>query len=152
MCHGIVCLWVMVLSRITNFLNSSKGRDVGIIALVLLVGLASFGLGRLSALEQNQPEVMIEYPNGVSGSGKIPILEEKGKKTSSNTSPQTNVAALGVANEGGAVVGSRSGTVYHLPWCSGAERIKEENKVWFASPEAARAAGYRPAGKCKGLQ
>ena len=49
------------------------------------------------------------------------------------------------------VVASKSGTKYYLPECPGVERISEANKVWFASPAAAAAAGYAPATNCKGL-
>lgn len=49
----------------------------------------------------------------------------------------------------GSVVGSKNGSKYHLPRCSGANAIKEENKIWFASESAAQAAGYTRAGNCK---
>ncbi|MBI5005006.1 MAG: hypothetical protein HZC03_00115, partial [Candidatus Lloydbacteria bacterium] len=52
---------------------------------------------------------------------------------------------------GGNFVASKNGTTYHFPWCSGAIRIKEENKVWFATKEAADRAGSHPAGNCTGL-
>lgn len=48
-------------------------------------------------------------------------------------------------------VASISGTKYHLPSCSGAKRIKEENKVWFSTKEDAELAGYGPAGNCPGI-
>ncbi len=50
------------------------------------------------------------------------------------------------------VVASRTGTKYHLPWCAGALAIKEENKLWFNTPEDAQRAGYTPAGNCKGIR
>lgn len=49
----------------------------------------------------------------------------------------------------GSVVGSKNGSKYHLPRCSGANSIKEENKIWFASESVAQAAGYTRAGNCK---
>ncbi|MDB9944483.1 hypothetical protein OAD26_00590, partial [bacterium] len=49
------------------------------------------------------------------------------------------------------VVGSINGTKYHLPWCPGAQQMKEENKIVFETQEQAREAGYTPAGNCKGL-
>ncbi len=52
---------------------------------------------------------------------------------------------------GGQVVASKSGSKYFLPWCGSVSRIKDTNKVWFASVEEAEAAGYQPAGNCKGL-
>lgn len=98
----------------------------GIVALVLLVGLASFGLGRLSALEEARPAVSVSQA----------------------------VAAAGAVNmqAGGQVVASRKGSAYHYPWCSGASSIAPQNKMWFASPEVAQSAGYRPAKNCKGLE
>ena len=51
----------------------------------------------------------------------------------------------------GQYVGSRNGTKYYLPWCAGVSRISDANKVWFASEEEARAAGYAPASGCTGL-
>ncbi len=52
---------------------------------------------------------------------------------------------------GGEVVASKTGTKYYFPWCGTVKRIKEENKVWFPSREAAEAAGYEPAANCKGM-
>lgn len=49
------------------------------------------------------------------------------------------------------VVASKSGSKYHYPWCGGAKQIKEENKIFFNSPQEARNAGYTPAANCKDL-
>lgn len=97
----------------------------GSIAIVILVGLASFGLGRLSALEEARPVVS--------------VIEA-----------ETATAARSLS-AGGSVVASRTGSAYHFPWCGGAASIKEGNKVWFQSEQAARSAGYTPAKNCKGL-
>lgn len=78
---------------------------------------------------------------------KVEILE-----LATTTSPLTLQAGVGAAlPEGGEVVASKSGTKYYFPWCGTAKRIKEENKVWFASRAEAEAAGYEPAANCKGL-
>ena len=101
--------------------------------VVIIVGMASFGLGRLSAPENRVESVAIEnpYPSSelVLGGGESVL----------------------VSSEEGKFVASRSGTKYHFPWCSGAKRIKEENKLWFVTKEDAEAAGYEPAKNCKGL-
>ena len=39
--------------------------------------------------------------------------------------------------------------LYHHPWCSGAKRIKDTNKLWFASESEAIAAGYTLAANCQ---
>ncbi len=92
-------------------------------AMVLLVGLASFGLGRLSAIEEAWPSVLLRR---------------------AETAPRPLPL-------GGEVVASRSGSVYYFPWCGGVSAIKPENMRSFKDEEAARAAGYRPAKNCKGL-
>lgn len=38
--------------------------------------------------------------------------------------------------------------LYHHPWCSGAQRIKGTNKLWFPTEAAAISAGYTLAGNC----
>lgn len=100
-------------------------REWGLILVIFLVALASFGLGRLSATEAARPPVSIGR-----------ALQEGEPR--------------GMA-VGGLVVASRTGSVYHYPWCSGASQIKAENQIWFKSEEAAQAAGYAPSKSCKGL-
>ena len=46
------------------------------------------------------------------------------------------------------ILASKNGTKYYLKTCSGANRIKEENKVYFSSVEEAELAGYGPAANC----
>lgn len=110
--------------KIKNLALDAVG-EWGLVAIVLLVGLGSFALGRLSALEEVRPPVAIKEAVALAG-------------------PQ------GIA-PGGAFVASRTGTVYYYPWCSGASKIAAQNQVWFSSEQVARAAGYAPAKGCKGL-
>lgn len=93
-------------------------REMVIILTIILVGVVSFGLGRLSVETVDFQDFTTETAQ----------------------------------DEQASVVGSRSGSVYHLPWCSGAQNISDFNKVWFDSKEEAEKAGYRPAGNCKGLE
>lgn len=107
-----------------------KGEDFiaewGLIIIVFLLGLISFGLGRLSALEDAKPPVVI---------GTAPARTEPANRFI-----------------GGLIVASRSGSAYYFPWCAGAGKIVPSKQVWFESEEAARAAGYKPAKACKGLE
>lgn len=114
-----------------------RSDDLLIIALIVLVGSAGFGLGRLSMQKSSTEPVSIEYFSGLGQAA------EEGSKT---------VPESTMSPEQGEVVASRNGTKYHYPWCSGAQRIKEENKIWFASIAAAQAAGYTAAANCKGLE
>lgn len=118
-------------------------NDLFIIILILLVACASFGLGRLSVTTTSQKEdfVAFESPEPAAAYTAIQTAAAKATEPLATTSDTK-----------GTIVASKSGTKYHFPWCSGALRIKEENKVWFASEAEARAAGYEPASNCKGLK
>lgn len=116
------------VGKIKGVLDKGAG-EWGIPIIVVFVGFASFGLGRLSATETATPIVGLSQVSAAAAVGEpkaMPI--------------------------GGQVVASRTGSAYHYPWCGGASSIKEGNKVWFKSEEAARAAGYKPAKNCKGLK
>jgi len=110
--------------KIKGVLDQGLG-EWGIFAIVVLVGLISFGLGRLSALEEAKPPISVQM---------APPLD----------SPQGTYM-------GGLIIASKSGNSYYFPWCSGAEKIAAANKVWFDSETEAKAAGYAPAKNCKGL-
>ena len=122
---------IQAMWSIQEWLDRSKGHldrgvgEWGIPVLVVLVGFASFGLGRLSASEDSRPPVSISQ---------VEMTETKPMAV------------------GGQVVASRSGKAYHFPWCPGAESMKEANKIWFEDEAAAKAAGYSPAGNCEGLE
>jgi hypothetical protein len=44
---------------ISDLLKKIKGEDVFIVLAIILIGLAGFGLGKLSALEKNREPVQI---------------------------------------------------------------------------------------------
>jgi methylphosphotriester-DNA--protein-cysteine methyltransferase len=48
----------------------------------------------------------------------------------------------------GQFVGSVNSDVYHYPSCTYAQRIKPENKIWFADAADAQSHGYRPCKVC----
>jgi hypothetical protein len=111
--------------KIKNWTDFAVG-EWGLVLIVLLVALASFGLGRLSVLETVRPPVSV---------------------TEAPTEAQPRGMSIG-----GLIVASRTGSVYYFPWCTGASKILPQNQVWFASEEKARSAGYVPAKNCKGLE
>ena len=63
----------------------------------------------------------------------------------------TSTAGSSGGETRGLYVGSMNGKTYHLPSCAGAKRIREENKVWFATKQEAQLRGYKPATNCKGI-
>jgi len=112
-------------------------QDTFIIITIILVALIFFGIGRLT------------------GPVKEPILIKNLEKASIENikAPEKERADQEIyqGEYKGKVVGSINSDKYHLPDCPGAKQIKEKNKIWFDSIEAAAAAGYKPAGNCPGL-
>ncbi len=123
-----------------DLLAKCKSDNVFVLALLGFVAIGSFGLGRLSRLNELRPAVTIEAPRAVA----------------ENIRGDTSLALEGSTEQGsasdGEVVASKSGSKYHFPWCSGAKSIADANKIWFNSAVAARAAGYTAAANCKGLK
>jgi hypothetical protein len=121
-------------SKIKLFITTREKDLFYIILLTTTAGLA-FGLGRLAQIEAKRPPIRIEMPQTSTSTAGEPV-------TTINPAP---------ASLGGLYVASKNGTKYHFPWCSGALRINEENKIWFDNKTDAEAAGYEPAANCKGL-
>ena len=107
-------------------------KDLFIAGIIFCTGLSSFGLGRLSVdLKTNPPLVVTD---------------------SAASSPMEEQSIPGaVINTDKRVVASRNGTTYYFMWCSGVQRIKEENKILFPTKKAAEIAGLTLAGNCRGL-
>ena len=133
-------------SKIKHFLQSEAAHDLYIVLIIILVAFSSFGLGRLSKIEEGREPITIEYANLQQGGAyaAFPAAQTTPNDSEGQTSPSATTGEK-------AFVGSKNSDKYHFPWCSGAKRIKEENKIWFATREEAEAAGYTPAANCKGL-
>ena len=93
--------------------------------LTLLIGIVAFGLGHLSAFEMQTHALKIRQSVSRGKTTPIPL--------------------------GGYVVASEKGSVYYLPWCSGAQKIAPEAQVWFRSEEEAQKAGFKASKACAGI-
>ncbi len=132
-----------------SVVKTNRG-DIALLGVFLLVSLGSFGLGRLSALRAYKPQISVEKSPESGGD----FLFENNEKNPKNLEGQIISSTSLSESEGKGeklFVASKSGTRYYFPWCSGVSRIKEENKVWFATADEAKRAGYLPASNCKGL-
>lgn len=113
--------------------------------IIILVAFGAFGLGRLSKIEgaktpiriENEPEVTADTFGSLAGN-------EKGSVGTTQTA-----SIIGATT--GQLVASKSGKKYYYPWCGGVQKIKEENRIYFASKTEAEARGYTPSSTCKGL-
>lgn len=129
--------------KIKLFYQGNK-NDLFIALIIFLVGMAGFGLGRLSVLWIPKEPITMEGGEGVRVEGKDGVGNNVESKN-------FNQEASILKSIKGQFVASKNGASYHFPWCPGAQKIKEGNKVWFQTKEEAEGKGYKPAGNCPGL-
>lgn len=153
-----------VIGNAGSWLETALERLAGdwlLWACILLTGTLCFALGLVIAREAgaSKDQLWIEQlpASAMSGSvatttsgaaGKAP---EQAAATSPIAHPQPAAAAAALPATSGTYMASKTGSKYYLPSCGSAKRIKEENRVWFATKQEAEAAGYEPAANCKGL-
>lgn len=137
-------------------------RDALIVAILALSSCASFGLGLLAGRESGEGkggddfwiENLAQQQALPAATGIAEVIEKEVTEPFIAELPAMQPSAANQPSapaSGGAYVASKTGTKYYLPWCGTANRIKEENKVWFATKAEAEAAGYEPAKNCKGI-
>lgn len=130
--------------KVKDFIQNNK-KELFISASFVLMAFIAFGLGRMSALEEQKYPIWFEEVGEEEISvknTKSEILNPKQIQNFKSQPPNLNEKTL---------VGSKNSNLYHYIWCSGAKRIKQENKIFFSSKEEAEKAGYKPAGNCEGL-
>lgn len=133
------------LEKIKSLIEANK-KDLYIATIIFLVSITSFGLGRLSVLWPTKEPITITEKL----ESRIQNLEDNKTTEESSTSFLDSRSQI-LDSAKGKYVASKNGTAYHYPWCPGALKIKEENKIWFNSKEEAESRGYKPAGNCEGL-
>lgn len=114
--------------------KSIKYRIYAVLALVFLIGL---GIGLLISRSEPSPiiidkNVKIGLPEqtNLSNSGENPTINKNNHKILGN------------------FLASINGNTYYPKNCAAANRIKEENRIWFNTKEEAEAQGYKPAQNC----
>lgn len=92
--------------------------------VIILVGVSSFGLGRLSTKDKNQDDdISIVFNDDFSEDS-----DRLGEKK---------------------YIASRNGKLYYPLDCSGAKRIADKNAIWFANEIEAEKSGYQFSTSCK---
>lgn len=114
---------------------------------VILLSFISYGLGRLSAPQPKEPIKIEASSKNILKEIKLPEEAADNSTPAVDNKKDDNIPQA----KRGKYVASKNGTKYHLPGCSGAKRIKEENKIWFDSKAEAEQAGYEPAKNCEGI-
>lgn len=125
---------------ITDKLNKIKDKTsfdrttILYLLIMLLVALGSFFLGRFSR-ELN-----------------LMSIEEIGKNNQPAQTISSDQIKVGENSEivtQKNYVASKNGKNYYPVNCKGANRIKQENMIWFGSEEEAEASGYTFSSTCK---
>lgn len=138
------------MEKIKSFIESEKGKDLLIILIIILVGVASFLLGRLSKEGQND-QFKVIYPNGqanvISGLNETQngLNLQKNANLSQNTVLDKN---SDISIPKGNFFASKRGKKYYTLGCSAGKTIKDSNKVWFNTGEEAVLAGYELSSSC----
>ncbi len=117
-------------------------RKLFLSLVIILVSALSFGIGRLSVVGNREP-VKIEYDQSLVQDSQLPPTPQV-----NNTASVINAIKELPPSTEATVVVSKNGARYHYLYCSGAKQIKEENKIIFATPSLAEAAGYTLAANC----
>lgn len=130
------------MEKIKRFLGSEDSKDILTVIILILVGLGSFGLGRLSTRGQSEG-LKIEYTKPIiSLEANIPTNpvnqpeEPKEVQVVKKTTIKTFFA-------------SKRGSKYYSASCSGGKTIKPENKIYFSSEAEAEGAGYELSSTCR---
>ena len=134
------------MEKIKQFVDSERGRDILTVIIVILVGLGSFGLGRLSK-ENTTSGIKIEYPDQAINQEANVISSEESSSLLQNT--KTSQTIQNSNSVGKNFFASNRGSKYYSLGCSGGKTIKQENRVYFTTREEAEKAGYELSSSCR---
>ena len=129
-----------ISNGVKQFIESNTGKDILTVIIVILVGLGSFGLGRLSKDAQNEG-IWVEYAGEEANIINSLNNAQNGQKETTDT-------LLRQGFGGQAFFASSKGTKYYSVSCSAGKTIKQENRVYFNTREEAEAAGYQLSSSC----
>lgn len=125
------------MEKIKHFMESDNGKDILTVIIVILVGLGSFGIGRLSK-ETSSAGIKIEYPDQQANA--LESVNSVIKVSSTNNSSQKTSQNY---------FASKRGQKYYSIGCSAGKTIKEENRIYFSSAAEAELKGYSLSTSCK---
>ncbi|MFA6585714.1 MAG: Ada metal-binding domain-containing protein [Candidatus Paceibacterota bacterium] len=120
---------------IMNFIESDKGKDIMVVIIIILVGLGSFGLGRLSKDSSNEG-IKIDY-----GNQEANAISSLNQNTNTSQNTQKSIS--------GNFFASSKGSKYYSTSCNAGKTIKQENRVYFDTSEEAESAGFELSSSCR---
>ncbi len=120
-----------VSKKIKEILDYSWMDDLFLVFLIVCIAFISFSLG----IRYEQKRVQEQYPIQIGFNKEALLLWEEYQSLKSSQTSDGFVA-------------SKNGTLVYPVNCSGAKRIKEENRVYFGSIEEALSMGYKESTNC----
>ena len=130
-----------ILSKFYNLIKSYQ-HSIFLSACIILVAFIGYNLGIINS--RGKLPVTISAGNNVYQASAVTTVTKEGKVGDSNPIQATPVI------RDMRVIASKNSTAkkYHFLWCPSAKKIKDENRVWFASAQEAESQGYTLAGNC----
>lgn len=125
-------------SEVGNTQGAFFKGPVFYIVVVLLVVAGLFGLGKLTTLNDNKEPIKIESQASLHSKDAVAAVQNP------SAEPTT-------VEGGGEFVASKNGKKYFSLTCGAAKTIKAENRIYFATQDEAKKAGYEPSAMCKDL-
>jgi hypothetical protein len=135
----------MSINHFFNKIKRSFGfetKTIVFIFVVIGVGISAFGLGELSA--RQRLGLMAKSDNSFISKNDNSNLKSEIKIINLENDKNNNSVL-----EEKVYVASKNGKLYYRIGCSGAGRIKEENKIYFKTKEDAEKFGYTLSSSCK---
>ncbi|MFA5791605.1 MAG: hypothetical protein WC884_01040 [Candidatus Paceibacterota bacterium] len=130
--------------KIKQFIESKKGKDILIVIIVILVGLGSFELGRLSKEATSEGIKILSVQTG-ENSNQIDNQE-------ANVISTENTVSKNIDSSNSLLLktffASSRGSKYYTISCSAGKTIKQENRIYFTTGEEAEKAGYTLSSSC----
>ena len=133
-----------------NFLKNNQEKLLLLLGFILVFS-AGFSSGYFFLQEQddNEYNITIEEPsqdckNLFNAEPIKEYIEINLNSSNQVKGEQSKTDSANLQNKTGAFVASKNSKIYHLPDCSYAQRIKDENKIWFKSAKEAGEEGYSP--------
>jgi hypothetical protein len=122
--------------------------------LGLILFMTGFQLGKITSPYYASHPLIFNDVNQEGSGEELATLQEQGHEqrvageqiSTNSPSPASSLIPTRPSSEVSSkkFVGSVNSNLFHDPTCSAANRIKEENQIWFSSLEEAGAAGYSP--------
>ena len=128
--------------KIINLVKSNQ-YHLFLAICIGLISFVSFNLGKINSLEKLPLKI------GESGEFKMETGNLKADVFSAVNDNQQPIPVNSKKLDIRVVVSKASTSKkYHYTWCASANKIKEENKLWFNSDKEAESVGYTLAGNC----